>query len=125
MLEEIQEAQDRSYVLGLKLQLPQHVLDGIYEKHSEPRDRLLHILIEFTKHVEVKPTRRAIVDALKSPAVNLPRLAKIYEAAYLGEMDTGHSHFCISIPIIKTLSSSIHGSCLPSCNYTTSSGETW
>ena len=118
LIEEMQEAQDQSYVLGLKLQLPPHVLDGIYERYSEPRDRLLHILIEFTKDVELKPTMRAIVNALKSPVVNLPRLAKILEAAHLeyhGEIITGHSHFCFSIHIIKTLSSSIRGSSTSRC----------
>ena len=76
------EAQNRSYVLGLKLQLPLHVVDSICEKYSEPRDRLLQVIIEFTKQVEPKPTWRAIVDALRSPAVNLPQLAMKVEVKH-------------------------------------------
>ena len=83
VLEEILEAQNQSYVLGLKLKLPLHVLDGLYDKYWEPRDRLLHILIQFTKQVDLRPTWRAIVDALKSPAINLPRLAIRVEVAHL------------------------------------------
>ena len=82
VLEEILEAQNQSYVLGLKLKLPLHVVDGICESHSKPRDRLLQVLIEFTKQVEPKPTWSAIVAALRSPAVNLPQLAMRVEAEH-------------------------------------------
>ena len=82
VLDEIVEAQNQSYVLGLKLKLPVHVVEAICANHSQPRDRLLHVLIEFTKQVESRPTWRAIVDALRSPAVNLPQLAMRVEAAH-------------------------------------------
>ena len=83
ILEEILEAQNHSYALGLKLKLPLHVVDAICENYSQPRDRLLHVLIEFTKQEEPRPTWRAIVDALRSPAVNLHQLAMTVEAANL------------------------------------------
>ena len=76
------EAQNQSYVLGLKLKLPQYVVDGIYEAHSQPQDRLLQVLIAFTKQVDPRPTWRAIVSALRSPAVNLPQLAMKVEATH-------------------------------------------
>ena len=57
-------------------------MDGIYDKHSEPRNRLLQVLIEFTKQVDPRPTWRAIVAALGSPVVNLPQLAMRVEAAH-------------------------------------------
>ena len=82
VLEEILEAQNQSYVLGLKLKLPLYVVEAICEKYSEPRDRLLQVLIEFTKQVDPRPTWRAIVAALTSPAVNLPKLAMRVEAAH-------------------------------------------
>ena len=82
VLEEIVEAQNQSYLLGLKLQLPLHVVDSIYTTYSQPRDRLLQVLIEFTKQVDPIPTWRAIVAALRSPAVNLPQLAMKVEAAH-------------------------------------------
>lgn len=89
MLEEIQEAQNQSYLLGLKLNLPLPVVDYIYETYSQPRDRLLQVLIEFTHQVEPRPTWKAIAAALKSPTVDLPRLAKIVEAAHCGKMSAG------------------------------------
>ena len=82
MLEELLPAQNQSYILGLKLGLAAYVVDSIHARHAEPRDRLLHTLMEFAKQVEPRPTWRVIVDALRSPAVNLPRLAERVEAAH-------------------------------------------
>ena len=82
VLEEILEAQNQSFVLGLKLKLPLHVVDAIHSTNLLPRDHLLQVLIEFTKPVDPRPTWRAIVDALRSPAVNLPQLAMRVEAAH-------------------------------------------
>ena len=82
VVEEIIEAQNQSYAFGLKLKLPLHVVDGIYEKHSEPRDHLLQVVTAFLQQVDPRPTWRAIVAALRSPAVNLPRLAMRVEAAH-------------------------------------------
>ena len=76
MLEELLPAQNQSYVLGLKLKLPLHVVDAIHSTHSQPQNRLLEILIAFMKHVEPTPTWKSITDALRSPAVNLPHLAQ-------------------------------------------------
>ena len=82
MLDELLEAQNQSYVFGLKLKLPLHLVDAIHSTHLTPKDRLLHVLIEFTKQTD-RPTWRVIIDALRSPAVNLPNLAEKVEAAHL------------------------------------------
>ena len=82
ILEEILEAQNQSFVLGLKLKLPLHDVDAIHSTNLLPRDCLLRVLIEFTKQVDPRPTWRAIVDALRHPAVNLPQLAMRVEAAH-------------------------------------------
>ena len=82
MLDELLEAQNKSRIFGLKLKLPLHLVDSIHSTISQPEDRLLQILIEFTKQIDPKPTWRVIVDALKSPAVNLPHLAKKVEATH-------------------------------------------
>ena len=82
VLEEIIEAQNDAYVIGLKLKLPKYLVESIHTVHKDPRDRLLHVLIEFSKQIEPRPTWRAIVDALKSPAVNLTQLAKRIEAKH-------------------------------------------
>ena len=88
VLEEILEAQNQSYIFGLKLKLPLHIVDSIYKTYLEPRNRLLQILIAFTKQVDPRPTWRAIVDALRSPAVNLPQLAMRVEAAHCPDPTT-------------------------------------
>ena len=82
VLEELLPAQNKSYELGLKLKLPQHVVDSIHSIYSKPQSRLLHVLIEFTNQTEPRPTWTIIIEALRSPAVNLPVLARRVEAAH-------------------------------------------
>ena len=82
VLEELLPAQNKSYELGLKLKLRQLEVDSIHSIYSKPRSRLLHVLIEFTNQTEPRPTWRVIVEALRSPAVNLPVLARRVEAVH-------------------------------------------
>ena len=82
VLQELLPAQNQSYALGLQLNLPRSVVEDICAKHLQPHDRLHHVLLEFTNQVESRPTWKVIVDALKSPAVNLLPLAIIVEAAH-------------------------------------------
>ena len=82
VLDELVSAQGQSYVLGLKLKLPLHVVEGICEVHTQPRNRLLQVIIAFLNQEQTGPTWRVIVDALRSPAVNLPALVKRVEAAH-------------------------------------------
>ena len=91
ILEEILEAQNHSYVVGLKLKLPLHEVEAIHSTYLQPRDRLLRVLIEFTKQVEPKPTWRAIVAPLRNPVVNLPQLAKRLEAAHCPDSTATHA----------------------------------
>lgn len=84
VLSEIVEAENHSEVIGLKLKLPQNVVETIHSQHTQPRDRLFHILTKFFEQVE--PTReptpaswRLVTDVLSSPPVNLPELAKRLE----------------------------------------------
>ena len=89
VLDELLEAQTHHYVLGLKLKLPVHLVDSICATHPQPRHRLLQMLIEFMKQLEPRPTWRVIIHALKTPAINLPQLAKKLEVAHC-------PHPCIS-----------------------------
>ena len=82
ILDELLVAQNQSYELGLRLKIPQHEVEGIHSTYSKPRSRLLQVLIEFTKQVEPRPTWMVIIDALRSPAVNLPHLARRVEEAH-------------------------------------------
>ena len=79
VLEEILEAKTHARFIGLKLKLPNHIVDGIHTKYSDPQERLYKIIEEYLKQVEPTPTWRAIADALKSPLVNLPHLVKRIE----------------------------------------------
>ena len=80
-LDKLMEAQNHSYVLGLKL-LPTHKMEAIHRQYQDPEDCLLHIFLAFTKQIQPRPTWRVIVEALKSPSVNLPGLAARVEAAH-------------------------------------------
>ena len=82
VLEELLPAQSQSFILGLMLGLPSHTLDVIQYTYHNPRDRLLQVIIEFLKQEQPRPTWRVIVAALRSPAVNLARLAMRVEAAH-------------------------------------------
>ena len=82
VLEELLPAKNHSHMLGLKLGLPLHDIEGIQSNYHDPRDRLLKVITEFLRQEQTGPTWRVIVDALRSPVVNLPALAKRVEAAH-------------------------------------------
>ena len=74
--------QTHSRFLGLKLGVAEYIVNGIDLQYTNPRDRLYYVLVEFLKQVEPRPTWRAIVDALNSRTINLPRLALKIESEY-------------------------------------------
>ena len=76
------KAKDKAFQLGLALNLPPHEAQRIRDNYAKPENRLTRIIEMFLKQVEPRPTWRVIVDALKSPLVNLPRLAKEIEDAH-------------------------------------------
>ena len=82
LLEELLPAQTHSYLLGLKLGLPVYTVDSICSTYQHLRDRLLHVLIAFLNQETPQPTWRLVVEALRSPAVDLPLLARKVETAH-------------------------------------------
>ena len=84
MLNELVEAQNHSKVFGLQL-LPPHEVEAIHSQYQDPKERMLHILLAFTRQIQPRPTWRVIVEALRSPSVNLPTLAARVEAAHFHE----------------------------------------
>ena len=96
VLEELLPAQNQSYELGLKMKLPPHEVESIHSTYSQPRQRLLRIIMLFLNQVDPKPTWRVIVDALKSPVVNLPQLAR--------EVETAHFPDTTSTPVSEATS---------------------
>ena len=81
ILDELVEAQNHSKVLGVKL-LPPHEVEAIHRQYQDSKVRLLHILLAFTRQIQPRPTWRVIVEALRSPSVNLPALAARVEATH-------------------------------------------
>ena len=81
ILEELLEAQNQSFMLGLGLNLRLHEVKAIHAKYQDPCERLLHVIISFLRQAEARPKWRVIVEALRNPIVNLPALARRVEAA--------------------------------------------
>ena len=67
----------------MKLKLPHHEVEAIHSQYQRPRDRLFHVIITFLRQEESKSAWKVIIDALKSPAINLPLLASRLEEAHL------------------------------------------
>ena len=86
IFEELLEAMNQAYVLGLKMNLPTHEVDAISAAYTNARDRLLQVILVFLRRAEPRPTWRVIVDVLKSPAVNLTALAERVEAAHFPDL---------------------------------------
>lgn len=76
---------NESYMLGLKLKLPQHEVEAIHSRYLKPLERLREVIIKFLKQAEPRPTWRVILEALRSPSVNQSALAKEIESEYFPE----------------------------------------
>ena len=101
ILNETQEVRARAYYVGLNLKLSTDVLDSIMLQYSDNLDRLLHILKEFLRRVEPRPTWSAVVIALQSPSVGLHKLADEIENKYCStpksEPDRGMLQWCYQV----------------------------
>ena len=103
VLEAILPAQNKSYNLGLKLKVPRHVLRAIHAKHQSSDVHLRDILEYFVDQIDPRPTWRVIIDALRSPAVNLPRLASRVEAAHFPDPTSTRDVVPETTPTGKTI----------------------
>ena len=79
ILEELLPAKNQTVFLARKLIIPDHTVETIHKEQTDQTERLYRVIQEFLKGVEPRPTWRVILDALRSPAVNLPRLAEDIE----------------------------------------------
>jgi hypothetical protein len=136
MLDELLPSQHQSYVLGLKLKLPHEEVEAIHCQYLDPIERLLHILLSFTRQKEPRPTWRIIVDALRSPPVNLQRLAMQVEAVHCrdvvpentaGKSPSLISEWCSHVSIISdtesTANTTAAGDDVPSSHLNTTAAE--
>ena len=90
ILEELRTAQNHAHLLGLALEINPVDVTAIVETYEKPLDRLLHIILKFLSQSEPPPTWRTIVNALRSPIVNLTALAKRVEAAHFPDPTASH-----------------------------------
>ena len=82
VVREILHVQNQSITLGRVLKLRKVTVDSICQEYSNPQDRLFRVVDEFVKQVEPSPTWRVIVNALRDPLINQPRLALEIERKY-------------------------------------------
>ena len=88
VLDALFPAMSKSFVLGLVLGLPTHEVECIHSSFSDPKERLLRIIIAYLKTTQ--PTWGAIVNALRRPGMNMHALADEVEAAYLSHLISSH-----------------------------------
>ena len=82
ILKELLEAMNQAYFLGVEFEIAPHEVEAIRKTYPDPREFLLQVILAFLRQAEPRPTWRAIVDALRSPLVNLTALAERVEAAH-------------------------------------------
>ena len=82
ILKELMEAQNEAHLLGLEWKIPPHEIEAIEKEHRKPIDILLNIILKFLRQANPPPTWRVIVDALRSPTVNLTGLASKVETSH-------------------------------------------
>ena len=76
VLSKIIDAKTKAEYLGLALGLSPATVESICQQYGDRQDRLLHILKEYLKKVDPDPTWKVIAEALRSPTVDFPYLAK-------------------------------------------------
>ena len=68
-------------MLGLGLNLRLRDIEAIHARYTDPRERLLHIIIAFLREEEPRPTWSVILEALRNPIVSLTAVARRVETA--------------------------------------------
>ena len=73
------EVSTKTDVFGRLLQLPKATIDSIHSQYTDPQRRLFHLLDEFAKQVEPRPTWSLILGALRHPLMKEHSLAQSIE----------------------------------------------
>ena len=82
LVDELLEAQNTACLLALELKIVQYDIDALDKQYPVPKDKLYRVIVLFLQR-NPKPTRRIIVNALKSPKVKLLALARTIEENHL------------------------------------------
>ena len=101
--EELFHVRPDTYELGLALQLSQDVLQTIMTENQKPHGQILRITEVFLKRKDPKPTWRAIIEALKTPAVNRSKMAQQIQEKYCRVAD--ESDICFTGILYKVITS--------------------
>ena len=107
IFEELLPAQHKSYMLGVVLNLPPHKVEFIHSCYQDPKKCIRHVIIEFLKQWEPRPTWRNIIKALRDPTVDLPDLAMRVEAAHIPD-PTATCDVVPETTVKHTLQSTVH-----------------
>ena len=78
----ILDAQNKSELLGRVLKLPASTVSGIHRQYRDPEECLFHVIDEFVRQVEPRPTWRVLLTALRHPTIRLTRLADEIESEH-------------------------------------------
>lgn len=81
VLEEVHDESARWYQLGLQLLVKTGTLDSIRLQFSDPRDQLLEMLKTWLKTDDC-PSRKTLINALRSQSVVASQLAGVLETKY-------------------------------------------
>jgi hypothetical protein len=84
LYEDLFEVWDKPKALGILLNLPESTLDEILTNNSRSDICLLEILDTFVEQEDQRPTWRIVLDALRNPLINNPRLAERIEKRLSG-----------------------------------------
>ena len=80
IVQKLLPAQNKSFVLGIRLDLPIHEVQVLFQKYPNSLEFLQQIITAFLSQKYSKPTWRVILQALRSDTVKLPVLADKLEA---------------------------------------------
>ena len=76
IVEKIIGVQAKSELLGRRLKVQSYRVDSILQQYKDPQNQLFHIIDEFVRQVEPKPTWRTILEALGGPLIREASLAQ-------------------------------------------------
>ena len=95
IVEELLDVQTKSKIFGHLLKIPRGSINSIHQQYSDPQDCLFHVIDEFVKQVEPKPTWRLILTALRNRLIGEYALAhdimqSLLKKSSAHELEPGH-----------------------------------
>ena len=84
ILQELVDVKDKSEMLGHLLRVPRVLLYSFRQEYSDSQDHLLHVIDEFLKGIDPRPTWRVVINALRHPQLKFYKLVEVIEKKYSG-----------------------------------------